>query len=189
MKKLLDHVKLPEKFKNRGEGSSGRDFSKDSSKRNEMNAALPEKTAQARRGFQLVESFQRHNLTDQNVSNALEVADPIKSYYQTYQKYLNMDKDTYKSLTEEYTKKRNAWNNRWSNLTGYETSNVIEQDFARLRLQVIAITYNFLQKASFDLRDRLNPGSEVRAQIRNEVKEVWKHAMEQRWREVLRRGT
>jgi hypothetical protein len=176
-------------------GFLGIDLSRDDAERKEMNTELPNKAEEAQQERKRVEGLsKKSNLTDSDVSIAISSANSIKEFYQKHQKYLGMDKAAYKALTGEFTRQRDNW---WTaktprSTTGFEdfahTTSPDEQALAGMRRRVIQVAHEFLQSADHDLRDRINPGSSVRAEIRRDVKRERKSVMNERWKKVLGEG-
>ncbi len=174
-------------------GPSRRDFSRDNANRKEMNTELPKKALSAQQAlWHVTELSEKADLTDHDVSIAIRNANILKEFYKKYQKYLGMNEDTYKKLTGEFTEQRNTWVAVTTpSTTGFEMPDTVtqmEETVARIRRPVLQTTLEFLRNASRDLQDRINPGTDTRAQIRREVRDARKSAMDQQWRNVLGEG-
>jgi ribonuclease HIII len=172
-----------------------------------MNTDLPNKVNEANQGLITADNIsQRGNFTDYDANQVVRVADPIKDYYQHYQAVMNMSNSSYNRLTSEFTRCRNAWQQRHTQalsessfvgavspigggITGVsgmsDTRHLSDNEIARLRSQVIQASRNFLRDASNDLRNRLNPGIETRQQIAREVHQERNNAMHERWTDVI----
>jgi hypothetical protein len=179
-----------------------------------MNTELPNKAHEAFAGYQAVRTLsQKAELTDGDVNTAIETAEPMKDYYQTYQPFLGMTNSRYNALTGPFTGQRNKW---WQHtgkrsepllsglsalavspgMTGMAgmagmsemTRSRSDHEVNVLRREIIVTTRNFLQQAYDDLQGRMDPARATRGDDHrraNEVRAESREAMGERWRVVI----